>query len=192
MTCGNDYTHMLVTEDGKTPGDPWDWFAGPLDYDAWYDVAHVVGREVFRRWNWLLSIEDKLSKLKDPEPGDVYPERDQLLYLLGEFATVLDDLGHVLMDPFTHPEWTWEPAIRRAIAAAQDGLCVLEKIDEATEHYQQPPLPQAQPSRKPGTGKPDTGDDKSGGGVGGVLMTGALAVGGLLLWRRHKHKEQHR
>ena len=56
MSCGKDYAHMLVTEDGKTPDDPWDWFAGPLDYDAWYDVAHRVGREVFRQWSWLLSV----------------------------------------------------------------------------------------------------------------------------------------
>ena len=192
MACGSSYAKLLVTEDGKTPDDPWDWFAGPLDYDAWYDVAHAIGREVFRRWNWVLSIEDKLSKLDNPQPSEVYPERDQLLYLLTEFSKALDELGHVLVDPILHPEWTWEPAIRRAIAAARDGACVLEQLDAATEYYDRPPLPQAQPPRKPGTGKTDPDDDKSGGGLGGVLMTGALVIGGVLLWRRHKHKERRR
>ena len=187
MSCGKDYAHMLVTEDGKTPDDPWDWFAGPLDYDAWYDVAHAVGREVFRRWNWVLSIEDKLSKLDDPHPSEPYPERDQLLYLLGEFSKALDELGHVLVEPIANPEWTWEPAIRRAVAAAREGTCVLEQLDAATTYYQRPPLPQAQPSRKPGSGKNDDGGEASG-GLGAVLMTGALALGGVLLWRRHKQK----
>ena len=191
MTCGASYAHMLVTVNGKTPDDPWDWFAGPLDYDEWYDVAHAVGREVFRRWNWVLSIEDKLSKLDDPTPSEPFPERDQLLYLLGEFSKSLDDLGHVLVEPITHPEWTWEPAIGRAIAAGREGTCVLKMLDAATEYYERPPLPQAQPSRKPGTGKTNT-EDKTGGGLGGVLVTGALAIGGVLLWRRHKQKEQFR
>ena len=66
MACGDTYAHLLVTEDGKTADDPWDWHAGPGDYDEWYDVAHGIRREVFRRWNWILTIEDKLSKLDDP------------------------------------------------------------------------------------------------------------------------------
>lgn len=190
MACGSKYVHLLVTEDGKTPDDPWTWFAGPIDYDEWYDVAYSVRREVFRRWNWILNIEDKLSKLDDPQPAEVYPERDQLLFLLEDFQTKLEQLGHVMIEPVKNPEWTWEPAIRRAISTARDGTCVLEKLDEAANYYQRPPLPKSDPGRKSGSGKTRGGDESEGGGLGGVLITGLLATGGVLLWQRHKSKER--
>lgn len=188
MTCGSKYAHLLVTAGGKTPDDPWDWYAGPTDYDDWYDVVHTVDREVFRRWNWLLAIEDKLSKLDEPPVDGPYPQRDQLLYLLQDFATKRDDIKHVILEPL-ELTWTWEPGIRKCIGTARDGTCVLEMLDAATTYYQRPLLPESAPKRKPGTGA-SGGSEDAGGGLGGVLMTGALAVGGVLLWRRHKRKER--
>lgn len=189
MACGSKYAHLLVTANGKTPDDPWDWYAGPTDYDDWYDVVHVVDREVFRRWNWLLAIEDKLSKLDDPPVEGPYPQRDQLLYLLQDFATKRDDIKHVVLEPL-ELTWTWEPGIRKCIATARDGTCVLEMLDAATTYYQRPPLPESAPKRRPGTGTTGGAGEEPSGGLGGVLMTGALAVGGVLLWQRHKRKER--
>lgn len=176
MGCGEAYAYLLVTEDGKTPDDPWDWHAGPGDYDAWYDVAHVVGREVFRRWSWLLSIEDKLAKLDDPPVDGPYPERDELLMLLQAFAAKLEGLPHVLLDPIKVLEWSWEPGIKQAIAVARDGTCVLERLDAATAYYKRPPLPQSHQRRTP---------EADARGWGAVVVTGVLAVGGVLWWRRH-------
>ena len=175
MACGDTYAYLLVTEDGKTPDDPWDWYAGPSDYDQWYDVAHVVGREVFRRWNWLLSIEDKLSKLDAPPVDEPYPERDELLTLLQAFATKLEALPHALLEPLEDLDWSWEPGIKKAIQVARDGTCVLERLDAATAYYKRPPLPDSHPKRKP---------EAAGRGWGAVLVTGVLAVGGVLWWRR--------
>ncbi len=189
MTCGNKYAHLLVTEDGMTPDDPWEWFAGPMDYDEWYDVSHRVAREVYRRWNWMLAIEDKLSKLDDPQPSEVYPERDLLLEQLLAFQASLEQLGHVAIEPVKHPDWTWEPSIRRAIAAGRDGTCLIEELDKATIYYQRPPLPESQPPRQPKTGKTTGSDNEPQGGLGPVLVTGALAAGGFWWWRHNKKKQ---
>ncbi|MCX4244215.1 hypothetical protein [Paraliomyxa miuraensis] len=183
MTCGSTYAHLLVTEDGKTPDDPWDWYAGPTDYDEWYDVAHLVGREVFKRWNWLLSIEDKLAKLDDPQVDGPYPERGQLLTLLKAFATELEALPHVLLDPSSVLELSWEPGIKKAIEVARDGTCVLEQLDAATAYYKRPPLPESRPKRSPVA---------AGRGWGAVVVTGALAVGGVFWWRRRARGKEAR
>ncbi len=183
MACGSKYAHLLVTTSGKTPDDPWDWYAGPTDYDDWYDVVHLVDREVFRRWSWLLAIEDKLAKLEAPPVDGPYPERDQLLVLLQDFAAKRDGIKHVLLEPL-ELDWSWEPGIRKCIAVAQQGTCVLEQLDGATAHYRRPSLPESQPKRKP--------DGAAGRGWGAVLMTGALAMGGVLLWRRHTRVEASR
>ena len=187
--CGKKHAHLLVTEDGKTPSDPWSWFAGPMDYDAWYDVAHRVGREVFRQWSWLLSVEDKLAKLDDPHPAERFPRRDHLVFQLGSFEQALGELGHVLVEPVKNPEWTWEPAIRRAIAAARDGTCVLETIDEATAYYQRPPpqVPERPADPKPSRGRKTSSSRRETGGWGSTLITGALALGGALWWRRRRN-----
>ena len=188
--CGKKYAHLLVTEDGKTPSDPWSWFAGPMDYDAWYDVAHRVGREVFRQWSWLLSVEDKLAKLDDPHPAEPYPRRDHLVFLLEAFEQALGQLGHVLVEPVKNPEWTWEPAIRRAIAAARDGACVLETIDEAIAYYQRPaPRPAERPKESTkSSGRSGSSSRPETGGWGSALLTSALALGGVLWWRRRRNQ----
>ena len=183
MACGNAYAHLLVTEDGKTPDDPWDWRAGPGDYDEWYDVAHLVGREVFRRWNWLLSIEDKLAKLDDPPVDGPYPERDALLASVQAFANKLEGLPHVLLDPSAVFELSWEPGIKNAIAVGREGTCVLEQLDAAAACYERPPLPDSRTKRKP-----DAPERR----WGAVVMTGALAIGGALWWRRHARRRDAR
>ncbi|MCX4244216.1 hypothetical protein [Paraliomyxa miuraensis] len=192
MTCGSSYAHLLVTEDGKTPADPWTWPPTIFDYDEWYDVAHAVAREVFTRWNWLLAIENDLATMDEPPVPGPYPERDQLLFLLQDFAQKLDEVKHPL-NPFDFDGLSWEPSIREAIAVAEDGTCVLEMLDAAAAYYQRPPLPESHPEREPDSGDgPGDDDDQAGGGLGGVLMTGALAVGGVLLWRRHKRRKGRR
>lgn len=190
MTCGSTYAHLLVTESGDTPSEPWSWLPTIFGYDEWYDVAHAVGREVFKRWSWLLEIEDGLSKMDAPPVDGPYPERDQLLFLLQDFAKRLEGVKHVLLEQLDLRTQTWEPAIREAIATAQDGTCVLEQLDAATAYYQRPPLPHGPPPIAPEeTDDPprEEGTDDDG-GLGGVLMTGALAVGAALLWRRHTRK----
>lgn len=183
--CGQTYAHLVVTEDGKTPSDPWSWFAGPMDYDA----AHRVGREVFRRWSWLLSVEDKLAKLDDPYPAEPYPRRDHLVFLLESFEQALGQLGHVLVEPVKNPEWTWEPAIRRAIAAARDGACVLETIDEATAYYQRPPPQRPErPTKSTPSGGHGSSSRPATGGWGSALLTGALTLGGALWWRTRRNR----
>lgn len=191
MRCGAKYDHLLVTEDGKTIKEPWTWYPNPMDYDDWYDVAHRVGREVYRRWHWFLSIEDRLSKLENPQPSEPYPERDQLTFMLQGFDGKLDELGHVLIDMVKHPEWTWEPAIQRAIAAAQDGTCVLELLDNAADYYQRPIVPETQSPRQPGTGTlgGDGGDPKKS-SWGSVVITGALVAGGVAWWRKRNNKKR--
>ncbi len=187
MACGSTYAHLLRTEDGKTPDEPWDWFPGPFDYDAWYDVAHYVGREVFRRWDYVLATEDRLSKQADPQPNAPYPERDQLLFLVQDFAKKLDDLGHPAVEAVTPAEVTWQPVIDAAIATGRDGVCVLEQLDAAAAYYEQPRLPDRGP-RHPPKGGLTTGDS---GGTGGALVTGVVLVGGYLWWRqRNKRKQQ--
>ncbi|MCX4240196.1 hypothetical protein [Paraliomyxa miuraensis] len=189
MTCGSSYAHLLVTEDGKTPADPWSWPPTIFDYDEWYDVAQAVGREVFLRWDWLLAIENNLAKMDEPPVDGPYPERDQLLFLLQDFAAKLDEVKHPL-NPFDVDGLSWEPSIREAISAAEDGTCVLEHLDAAAAYYQRPPLPERHPEREPDTGDDGSGDDdQAGGDLGGVLMTGAMAVGAVLLWRRHNQRK---
>jgi MYXO-CTERM domain-containing protein len=197
MTCGKSYAHLLVTEDGKTPADPWTWPPTVFDYDEWYDVAHTVGREVFQRWDWLLAIEGDLAKMEDPPVPGPYPERDQLLFLLQDFADRLDGVQHVLIESLDPNGLTWESSIREAIATAEDGTCVLELLDAAAAYYQRPPLPNRHPDREPGSGDvASEGDDEAGGdpggGLGGILMTGALALGAALLWRRHQRRKEGR
>jgi MYXO-CTERM domain-containing protein len=188
MTCGSSYAHLLVTEDGKTPADPWTWPPTIFDYDEWYDVAHAVGREVSKRLDWMLAIESDLAKMEEPPVPGPYPERDQLVFLLKDFAEKLDEVTHPL-NPFDIDGVSWEPSIREAIAAAEDGTCMLEMLDTATAYYQRPPLPDSHPPKEPESGKAGSGgDDEADGGVGGILMTGALAVGGLLLWRHNRRK----
>lgn len=186
MTCGSSYTHLLVTKDGKTPADPWTWPPTVFDYDEWHDVAHVVAREVFLRWDWLLAIEGDLAKMDEPPVPGPYPERDQLLFLLQSFADRLEGVQHVLLESLDANGISWEPSIREAIATAEDGTCVLEMLDAAATYYQRPPLPERHPEREPGSGDVGSGGgDEADGGLGGILMTGALAVGAVLLWRRH-------
>ncbi len=185
MACGSTYTHLLRTEDGKTPDDAWDWFPGPFDYDAWYDVAHLVGREVFRRWDYVLSIEAKLSKMANPHPNAPYPERDQLLFLVKDFAKVLDDLGHPAVEALTPLEVSWQPVIEAAIGVGRDGVCVLEQLDAAAAYYEQPPLPDRGP-RHP----PKRGATTEGGKTGGAIVTGVVLVGGYLWWRRRNNRRQ--
>lgn len=190
MACGERYKHLIVTKGGQTPADPWEWYAGPLDYDAWYDVAKEIAREVFRRWHWLLSIEEKLKKAEDPQPSTPYPKRDQLTFMLREYNDKLDGLSHVLVDLVDVTEWTWQPAIGRAIAVARDGTCVLEMLDEATAYYERPPAPTTNPGRRPGSGTPNDEEPAStSGGWGSVLVTGGLIVGAIALVR-HKRKQK--
>ncbi|MCX4239649.1 hypothetical protein [Paraliomyxa miuraensis] len=192
MTCGSTYAHLLVTEDGKTPTDPWSWPPTIFDYDEWYDIAHAVGREVFLRWDWLLAIENELSQMEEPPVPGPYPDRDQLLFLLQDFAKRLDGVRHVLLESIDFNGLTWEASIREAIATAEDGTCVLEQLDAAAAYYQRPPLPERHPERQPDSDDDGSGDDQAGGDLSGVLMTGALAVGAALLWRRHKQRKGRR
>src|SRR5690606_38342838 len=112
------------TEDGKTPADPYTWPPTVFDYDEWHDVAHdKVGREVYQRWDWLLAIENELAKMEVPPVPGPYPERDQLLFLLQNFADRLEGVQHVLLDSLDLDGITWEPSIREAIATAEDGTC---------------------------------------------------------------------
>ncbi|MCX4239171.1 hypothetical protein [Paraliomyxa miuraensis] len=191
MICGSSYAHLLVTEDGKTPADPWTWPPTIFDYDEWYDVTHAVAREVFQRWQWLLAIENDLSRMEEPPVPGPYPERDQLLFLLQDFAGKLDGVGHPL-NPFDIDGMSWEPSIREAIAVAEDGTCLLERLDAAAAYYQRPPLPEVHSPPEPDSDDAGSGDDQAGGGLGGVLMTGALAMGAALLWRRHKQRKGRR
>ena len=139
-----------------------------------------------------MSIEDKLAKLDNPQPAEPYPGRDHLVRLLESFQASLGELGHVLIEPVKNPEWTWEPAIRRAIAAARDGACVLEQIDEATTYYERPP-----PQPRGGTTVAPTGSRSSRSiprdvpnGWGSVLITSALGIGGALWWRKRKKQQR--
>lgn len=164
MACGAKYAYMLRTVDGKTPDDPWNLYAGPTDYDEWYDVAHKVGREVFRRWDWVLEIEKSYAALRDagkptPVPGP-YPQRDQVLFLLQDFAQQLEQLKHVLVEGTIDLDWTWEPGTRKAIEVATLGTCVLEQLDDAAAYYKKKPLPKPEDQHKP--------DEPS---LGGVLVT---------------------
>ncbi|MCH9681292.1 MAG: hypothetical protein K0V04_07660 [Deltaproteobacteria bacterium] len=185
MACGSTYAHLLRTEDGKTPDDAWDWYPGPFDYDAWYDVAHLVGRDVFRRWDFVLATEDRLSKQADPKPDAPYPERDQLLFLVEDFAKKLDDLSHPAVEALDPTQVTWQPSIEAAIAAGRDGVCVLEQLDAAAKYYEQAPLPDPGPRHPPKRGKTGGGST-----TGGAIVTGVVLVGGYLWWRRRNNRKQ--
>lgn len=183
MTCGDKYRYLLVTSDGHTPEDPWSWYAGPGDYDRWYDVTQNIRREVFKRWDWVLSVEDKLSKMESPDPKEVYPKRDQVLWLLQDFAKRLDDLHHVLVEPVADLTWTWEPGINKAIWIATDGACLMEQLDDAVTYYGRPLLPEPAPNKK-GEGK----KENAGGGYGGAVVTLGL-LAGAAYWIRKKARK---
>lgn len=192
--CGSSYAWMLVTESGATPSKPWEWYAGPIDYDEWRDVAYRVQKEVFRKWNYLLATEEKLQQFAEANPGELtisgpYPEREQLLFLLQEFDKEIKKVPHVLVELATGvTRWTWEPSIRQAISAGRDGTCVLELLDAAMAYYQEDPLPTTQPPRKPGSGDETDKSESDSGGIGGALVTLLGAGVGIYLWRRHKKK----
>ncbi|MCH9680259.1 MAG: hypothetical protein K0V04_02405 [Deltaproteobacteria bacterium] len=187
MACGSTYAHLLRTEDGKTPDDPWDWYPGPFDYDEWYDVAHYIGREVWRRWDFILATEDRLAKKAGPGPKTPYPERDQLLFLVEEFGRAIDKLGHPAVEALTPTEVTWQPMVDAAIAVGRDGVCLLEQLDEAARYYEQEPLPDRGARHPPKRRQPGA----SGGSTSGALVTGVLLVGGVVWWRhRNKRRQQ--
>jgi hypothetical protein len=176
MTCGDAYRYLLVTEDGKTPLDPWDWYPGPLDYDEWRDVARKIDREVFRQWHWLLAVEDKIRSLPSPPVDAPYPERDRLRQMLADFAAKVAALSHPAVELVTPGSFTWEPDVRQAIEAGEAGTCVLEELDAAVAYYKHTPLLSAHPKKGP---------PKKPSWLKQIAVVGVLG-GGLYWWRKRK------
>lgn len=189
-TCGQSYATMLVTEDGKTPDSPWNVFAGPTDYDEWRDVAKKIGAEVYRRWDWMISVEKRL-KAEFEEAGrsaeaTPYPERGQVKFMLTAFDEKLEDLSHPILE-VAALDFTWEPSVRKAIDVGRDGTCMLEMLDKAVRFYEETPLPSTSPPREPGTGKTEGRGDKDGLGV--LLVAGMVILGvGGAAWVQMKHR----
>lgn len=188
MACGQKYAAMLRTKDGATPSDPWGLVPTAWDYNDWWEIAHDIGREVMKRWEWVLSIEDKLSKLRDaglPVPVEgAYPERDALLFMLQQFTERLDKLRHVALQSIVPDGITWEQSILTAVSVGQEGACLLEMMDAAAVYYKRPSLPTVGGGHSgPGGG----GDDKPEGGIGGILATVGL-LGGALYYLRRRGK----
>lgn len=190
MSCGSKYASLLVTEDGKTPDDPYNVFPGPTDYDEWYDVTRKVEKEVYRKWRFMVAIEKRLSEMDLPDGVEGYPERDRLLQMLIEFGNDMKDVRHVLIESVNGFDFTWGESVDKAIAVGQEGTCLMEEIDEATKYYKETPIPTIQPARKPGSGKFDVQDDEdkkeddSSGFLVGLMALGMIG-GGAWLWRKH-------
>ena len=191
MACGDKYASMLVTESGLTPNKPYEWWAGPEDYDEWVDVVGNVQRELLRRWTYLLDTERKLSEMAEPPVAGPYPERDQLESIMKDFVDQAEGVHGVLrefVETAVNLEFTWENSIRKAVETGRTGTCVLELIDNAVAYYGRPELPSSFVTREPGTG-----DEEGGGGgepgIGGSLVTLAL-IGGTAyyLWKRKKRR----
>jgi hypothetical protein len=195
--CGHRFRKLLVTRDGNTPEKPWGWgFAGPDNYDEWYDVVHRVGEAVFLRWNYLLDVEKNLAgKPVDPEgPQGPFPGRDQVLFLLLDFAKRLEDVPHVVLEPFD-VSWgkpfgnlTYQQSVREEVDLAEAGICLLERLDDAVQYYEQPPLPSP---HEPAEGMEelegdDDADDDASPGIGSAFVTVLGVVGGWLLWKKRK------
>ena len=69
MTCGSTYSHMLVTEDGKTPADPWSWPPTIFDYDEWY-IGHGYLEDL--DFSYRVSRSGEAT----PQPGDLEGRSD--------------------------------------------------------------------------------------------------------------------
>lgn len=195
---GSKYKHLLVTRDGKTPKDPFNWFGDPDDYDAWYDVVDEIGEDVFDRWNRMLHVEDELaSKPLDPKgPQGVYPHRDLILELLLNFKKDWDDIPHVVMEPFDvdweHPlgNLTWEPGIRNSIAVAERGTQLMEGLDEAVEYYGRSPLPAPVAPAEGADKLKKEQEEKKEPGIGSALLAIGGVVGGWFVWKRWPRKKK--
>lgn len=175
MACGDKYRHLLKTVDGRGPSNPCWAFCGVGDYDETRDVLLEIAAQVWKRWEYVLSTEAKLEAMPvDKRPvASVYPERDQVLFLVQDFAKKLEANPHPLIESANIGELTWSPAVARAWAAAEDGICVMERLDDVAAYYDAKPLPGP------------TGKTTPAGGIG-VVGWAALGLGAWWLISRRR------
>lgn len=169
MACGDKYRHLLKTSDGRGPSDPCWAYCGVGDYDDTRDVLLEIAGQVWKRWEYVLGTEAKLEAMPpDQRPvKTAYPERDQVLFLVQDFAKKVEANPHPLVEALSVGDLTWSPAVARAWAASEDGICVMERLDDVAAYYDAKPLP---------------GPSGKATAPGGIGVLGWVAIGGVAWW----------
>lgn len=124
--CGEPYAFMLVTASGRTPDDPWGLFAFYEDYLEWSAVAKNVHLELLKR---RAAYESAVAQ----GDADSHPREGEIQRRLSAYEVAFDDL----------PSRAWyatfavdhEEHVTNAINVATEGTCLMDMMDEVTEHY---------------------------------------------------------
>jgi hypothetical protein len=136
LACGEKYKYLIVTASGYTLEDPGSDlpFAGNSMYSEWYDLAHDLAKQAYRRFAELGQIECEATGGANCDTEDAsgghYPRWDALVSINNRMTQKLDDLPGPF---FAGPSYGLSRS--QAQSVIKDAVCLMEQADDGILHY---------------------------------------------------------